>query len=805
MEDISQPSESQFHSYFFIESHLSSMDKNIEINIETKHQCIQPLRKILQNTVNSADGQQEYIITLYEGDIFVSSIKDKEIKTIQSNLRTFPLKLSLKTDKNKFETKINSYLDFDCFIPLIKFDPIKKLVGKNIEPPECIELSPFDYLTLFNNALIQNLNKQITDPTYIEFLKFSIDILKPLQVIPFKLYLLIYEKIIFSQNIELLNSILDIFEVNKMEPIKSYDEINNYRESIIMIYNDQMKYIELIKMIPNVDFLLYLNKFYTVIIFYYFQFGDFSNIENILLFLRDQNGYDTLILPKMFLSQYNNFYRSLQINQEIKMSLINGYIQASYTYENLITAFSMISEYVQGDLNTILMIVNQNYAQINQICVNENNSLKINDFIVQKNEDDLAKVQDNLINLGQQKLNNGYKAITFNINMWDIYFVYGKNQEFFDFLKSYLIQTSLYLVEIIEALNYIIKYTRKDMAKMMELFEKNYERLEAICINEKNCINASDYLEPGERDDFEFIKEKLECITSNKIKSNFPTLYFKIDIWLYYVINNFNEEFQQFLGDKLFQGALSYEDICDCLIYGSAQKKRKFSSFIRLINDNFEKINSFIQPKKVSIEIIKYVDINEKEDDVQEIYNSIEELIRLEKIKNYKTIDFPIKIWESYSTIQDLDYLRIIRKIINKLSEIDQTLNENDLNLIEKMHNVGFMYIKEGKLIGDRLLEFLGKEEAIYINNRVNNIFDSNLNKQKELKEHFTKITNLLEKKRKVIQKIIQYEDQINRLKKSNNAAEESIQKLEIVSSDLFRRVNETEKVISQLRSRATF
>ena len=212
-----------------------------------------------------------------------------------------------------------------------------------------------------------------------------------------------------------------------------------------------------------------------------------------------------------------------------------------------------------------------------------------------------------------------------------------------------------------------------------------------------------------------------------------------------------------------------------------------------------------VKPKKTSIEITKYIDIKEKEDDIQEIFNFIGELIRLEKIKGYKTINFPIKIWEPYTMSQDLDYLRTIRKIIFILSEIDKTLNENDLNLIEKIHNVGFIYIKDGKLIGDRLLEFIGKEEAIYIQKRVNNIFDSNTNRQKQLNDHFVKISKLLEKKRKVIKKIIEYENTINQLKKANKVGEENIHKLEIISSDLVRRVGETEKEISRLRSRATF
>ena len=77
--------------------------------------------------------------------------------------------------------------------------------------------------------------------------------------------------------------------------------------------------------------------------------------------------------------------------------------------------------------------------------------------------------------------------------MWDVYLENGKNQDFLEFLKSNLIQTSLYLVEIIEALNYIIKYTRKNMTSMLELFTKNYERLETICKNE-NKFKFSNFI-----------------------------------------------------------------------------------------------------------------------------------------------------------------------------------------------------------------------------------------------------------------------------------------------------------------------
>ena len=68
-------------------------------------------------------------------------------------------------------------------------------------------------------------------------------------------------------------------------------------------------------------------------------------------------------------------------------------------------------------------------------------------------------------------------------------------------------------------------------------------------------------------------------------------------------------------------------------------------------------------------------------------------------MKGYKVCDFNIKIWEPYSLTQNLDLLRLIRKIIIKLTEMDSTLNENDILLGKKIHDVGFIYIRQGKLV----------------------------------------------------------------------------------------------------------
>ena len=498
--------------------------------------------------------------------------------------------------------------------------------------------------------------------------------------------------------------------------------------------------------------------------------------------LRDKNPYDKLILPKMFLSEFNNFYRSLKINLEIKMSLMAGYIQVSLTYENLLSAFSMISEYIKGDLNTIIATINQNYEKINDICYKSQKSLKINDYIVQKKEDDLAKIQENLINLGQNKLNKGYKAITFNNNLWDIYFKDGKNEIFLEFLESHLIQISLNLDEIREAFEYIIKYTKKSMADMMELFVKNYDKLEAICKKENKYINAQYYLNPNINDDPDAIIKYLDYIIARKIKAKFETINFKIDLWFFYINNNFNQDFQLYIEKKLFEGAFYYEDIMDCINYGISQRHKNFSLVLKLFIDNFEKINDFIQKKNEYLEITRYVEFKEAQDNLDEIYRLISELINLEKIKGYKTFNFPIQIWEPYSRRKDLDYLRLIRKIIIKLSEMDNTLNENDLQLIQKIHDTGLMYIKERKLSGNNLLEFLGYEEIFYNQAQFNFFTTMNLILKAEITKNLEEINLLKEQNENLVSRLEHCENKIDDLKKEN--------------TELINRINECESDI---------
>ena len=795
---MSKQAQREFHTYYFIESHPKSLNNQVEVVLNVKHSSIQPLRKLIEKDFKSSN-DEDFTVTVYAGDIFPSLIKEKEVKIVQNYIKAFPVKIAKKIQKNKFEGKVNAYLPMDCFVHFVNFDPIKKLIGKNIDPPPQIELLPFQYMSLFNEVLLVIERRKITEPTYIEFLRYGVDLLKTSGAVPFRLFLLIYEKIINTMNLELYNSIFDYFHIKKIEQPKNLNELDTYQEPLMLIYEEPSKFIENIKQIANVDFEKYLIKFYTVNLFYHSTYKNIEKIESIMLELRDKNPFDNLILAKLFLSEFNIFYRNIPINHEIKLSLIDSFIQASSSYENLTCAFSMITEYVQSDFNTILLIIIKNYEKINKICVDNNKPFKINDYIIQKYEDDLTRVQNSLITIGQFKLNYGFEAIDFRIDMWDMYLIEGKNPQFLEFLKSHLIQTSLYLSEINKTLSYIFKYTNKNFVTMLELFVKNYDKIEAICIAEKKYINIISYIQPNGTDNIEGIKQNLNYIIARKMKANYETLYFKIDIWLFYINNGFNNEFLLYLEKKLFEGALYYDDILDCLTYASTLRNKTFATVLEMIINNFEKIHIFIKNKKVSIDFSHYFVHKLNSDNIEQIYKLICIIIEKERIKNYKTVNFKISIWEPYSNIKDLNVLRYIRKIILQCYIMDKSLTERDIDLARKIHDVGFLYIRQGKLVGDKLLEFLGVEEAFYVEGQINDIIETNKYQQKQLDEHLLSINYLKEENIALKRRVSSCESDVSDLRSENNRLKNRVSGLEDDVSTLYSRVRSLESSVSCL------
>ena len=150
------------NSIYFIESHLALLNKEIEVVLESSTKYYKPVRKILEK--NFIDKQkQEYTVSVYAVDFNSIELKKRETKENKPSM----LKISLKQEKNKFECQFKITLNMDSIIPSVKFSPMKKLFGKEVNPPEQLQLSPLQFYQMANEALTVHEKKDINCPTFL--------------------------------------------------------------------------------------------------------------------------------------------------------------------------------------------------------------------------------------------------------------------------------------------------------------------------------------------------------------------------------------------------------------------------------------------------------------------------------------------------------------------------------------------------------------------------------------------------------------------------------------------------------------
>ncbi len=206
--------------------------------------------------------------------------------------------------------------------------------------------------------------------------------------------------------------------------------------------------------------------------------------------------------------------------------------------------------------------------------------------------------------------------------------------------------------------------------------------------------------------------------------------------------------------------------------------------------------------RKEYIDISHYFVARPGSDNLEEIYKLISAIIQSERMKNYRTIDFKIGIWEPYSQLQNLTSLRLVRKIIIELSIMDSTLTETDLNLPKKIHDCGLLYIRTGKLAGDQLLSFLGFEEAFYVDGQINSIIETLKLQQKQLDDHLRTINFLVDENNKLKGRVNVLENDVSFLKRENSNLQSRVGTLESRVSSLRSDVSSLESQVNSLRWR---
>lgn len=789
------------NTLYFLESHLEVLNKDITIVLESSSKYFKSLRKLEEKVFLDKD-KQPFIVSAYAVDYNSKDLKKKESK----DGKTCILKLSQK-DKNgdKFESQILILLNKDTLIPSIKFEPMKKLFGKIVSAPMKLNLSTLQEIQMLSDALAKDGKKE-NEQTFLELQRFGLNSLNKMDKYEMNLFYILYIDILNGGDKYLIKDIFGIFDLKKMIKPVNQQSLYIYFEKMEAIYKNQIQIFDIIKTIPNCKFNSYLIKFYTIYINLYSSIESYENCDRIINDLKDNNPFDNLILSKLYLSEYSSFYRNIPISNNIKNSLIVKYINSSENYDNLQIAFSIIKDYINSDFAIILSIIIDNYEKINDICLRRKLPLKLNDYIITKENDDLSKIQYYLDILTQKKLNYKYKCIDIELRTYDLYLSnLEKNQKFWEFFKSNIIFGSLSYEEITEDLTYISRYFGRDFIKMLELIVTNYDKLREICMNEKKHIIISNYIEQNKNNDIEKIKEYLNFIITQKLKDQYETILFDVNIWNYYVFNQFNMDFLTYLEKKLYEGSINSKDIDDCLQYSSNFRSKNFLSMLQIINFNFNIIQDISTREKVKFSIAKFIHQQPNNDDLLKIYDQIKIIIEKEQQNSHPSINFDIKIWMPYTQCLVLATLRFIRKIIIECKKMEPDLNEDTILLTRKIHDIGYVEIKNGTLTGEKLLEFLGDEEIYYRDKTTYDLYQKNVDIQNQLNNHANVINELNKQHANLVKVVNDLQKKVADLTTQNAAAQNRIRQLESENSKINGELSRIYSDIRSLKIRANF
>ena len=793
-----------FYAFYFIESHLKSLNNEISIILDSSGKHLNSMKKISEKEFKD-NKNEEYIVSVYCIDFKPALIKPKEIKN-NNGIPSVTIKVALKMKKNKFESHNNVRIDHDSFCSKINFEMIKKLIGKDQFPPEQMTLTNLQIMQIFSDALLIKERMKTNDIVYMELMQYGVKLLEDMDSYELLLFLMLYINIVNSPYLKLIQRIFEYFNLNKIIKPLDLSCLSPYEEKFEILYSEQNVFFDKVKKMENANFKEYLIKFYTIYFNLYFTLGNFQHCENVMKDLRDNNPYDNLILARLYLSNYNEFYRSIPISSDMKNSLMGKFIHTSDTYEELCKSFSLIAEYINYDFPTLLLIIVDSFNKIHEICLKSNKSLKINDYISLNQSDDLSKIQNYLDIITKNKLENNFITINFDIKMWDFYLSdLEKNKIFYEFLKANLIEGSLNYKEVIDSLHYIEKYTKRGFVEMLEIINNHYEKLKYLCTKEKKQIIMTEFVTQNNNEDTEKIKEYYSFIVSQKIKDQYETILFSIDIWNYYIFNHFQLDFLTFLEKKLYEQALNTKELLDCLTYSSHFRSRSFLSMLEIINFNFDKFLNIFRYENKSVNIESYVTQNVQTDVLSKIYEQVKIFIEKEKYNSFCLIKFNVTLWMPYSQCENLDTLKFIRKIIMECRQMDPELTEDTIQLPKKIHDVGFIYIQRGMLVGENLLAFLGEDEAFYVQKQINDLIMKNIDLQNQINNQGLEINNLKTENHSLKNRVSSLESKVSSLQSQHSNLSSRVDRLDRKVSSLDSEISSVRSDVRSLERRSNF
>ena len=349
-------------------------------------------------------------------------------------------------------------------------------------------------------------------------------------------------------------------------------------------------------------------------------------------------------------------------------------------------------------------------------------------------------------------------------------------------LENSFIYSSKTCDELLNSFSLISEFTNKNFVRILLSIKNNYDKIHKIFYKEKQFITINDYYIQNEKDvnELKTIKECLDLIFTNKKKYNYEPIEIKKSTYLYFISNNYNKEFLDFIENKLFDYFLSFDG--KCIMFFKSIKKQAIYPIIKSHQKNVDKIINICSISHNYIDIQNY--INEKEsDDLSQIKELIDYIINSEKSSSKKFISFNIKIWLQYTQKKNLDDLFTLRKIIFLCKEIEPEIDENMIDLGDKIHNLGLELIRKGILKGEKLNEFFAQNEIFYtdyklknleyensqLKNKINSI-EYKVNKlQNDFGDLKSEVNSLSESNGKILSRINDIESNIRNIKNDVN------------------------------------
>ena len=165
---------------------------------------------------------------------------------------------------------------------------------------------------------------------------------------------------------------------------------------------------------------------------------------------------------------------------------------------------------------------------------------------------------------------------------------------------------------------------------------------------------------------------------------------------------------------------------------------------------------------------------------MSKIYEQIKIFIEKEKHNSFCLIKFNILLWKPYIECENLDTLKFIRKSIKECKKIEPELDEDDINLSQIIHDVGFMYIQKEMLVGQKLLLFLGEDEAFYVQKQINNCIKKNIDLQNQINDQAIEINNLKSENKDLKDEVRSLKSELNSLKEDHSDLNSKVNSIDI-------------------------